>query len=123
MTCYASSVSAEDGDDGAAVVAGLLGVGLGALVTAALVSRPAPREMFERRLRERLAGRGVELAAANLARGPGAPVWILTLRLPAGLMTVQAPLPADADPLALPLADEVASRVAAYLMPYGAKVA
>lgn len=113
----------EERDHGAAIVAGLVGVGIGALVTAALLSRPNPREVFEQRLRERLSNFGVMLAAAHLARGPAAPVWVMTLRLPAGLMTVQAPLSADADPVALPLADEVASRVAAYLMPYGAKVA
>lgn len=122
---YNRSVSSEhDGNDaGAAITAGLVGLGLGALVTAALMSPPSPREAFEQRLRASLAQRGIALAAAELGRGLTAPVWVLTLRLPAGLMNVQAPVAPPADPVAPALADEIAQRIAAYLQPYGLQVA
>lgn len=57
--------------------ADVIGFGLGALVTAALRSRPSPREAFEQRLRASLAQRGITLAAAELGRGLTAPVWVL----------------------------------------------
>jgi hypothetical protein len=73
----------------------------------------SPRKAFEQRLRASLSQHGLALTAADLGGGSAAPAWLLTLRLPAGFWTVQAPAAPGADPLAPSLADNIACRVAA----------
>jgi hypothetical protein len=111
---------ASDDKFGAALAAGVVGLGLGALIGAAFANHPDPHTTFMNRLRQGLDPRGITLAAADLGRGVAGPVWVLTLRLPNGsLMNLQAPVDPGVAPLAPPLADAIAQRAIGYLHRYG----
>lgn len=110
----------DDNQSGTALAIGLVGVGAGALIGAALTNRPEPRAIFVNHLQRGLTPAGIVLAAANLGRGVTGPVWVLTLRLPTGsLLSLQAGVDPGIDPLEPHLGDAIAQRIVAYLRPYG----
>ena len=105
---------------GAALAAGLMGLGVGAIIGAALATQPDPHTVFMSRLREGLAPAGIGLVAADLGRGLLSPVWVLTLRLPNGnLMNLQAPVAPATNPLAPVLGDGIAQRIIGYFRSHG----
>ena len=106
----------SDDDKIGALAAGLVGLGVGALIGAALAAQPDPRAIFMSRLRTGLASAGIALVAADLGRGLVGPVWMLNLRLPDGsLMNLQAPVDPAVNPLTPILGDGIAHRVITYL--------
>ncbi|HEX2684968.1 MAG TPA: hypothetical protein VHN14_00035 [Kofleriaceae bacterium] len=113
-------MAVDDNENGTALAAGLVGVGAGALIGAALTNRPESRAIFATHLQRGLTPAGIVLAAANLGRSDTGPVWVLTLRLPTGsLLSLQAAVNPGIDPLEPDLGDAVAQRIIAYLRPYG----
>lgn len=102
---------------GDALAAGLIGLGLGLLVGAALTGgRPERRAASFARIRDRLQSAGLRLLAAEVARSADAAVWVLTLELPdQRVRTLQAPLRSGEDPDAAPVCDSVADRVIDYV--------
>jgi hypothetical protein len=110
----------DDHESGTPLAAGLVGLGAGALIGAALTHRPEPRAIFVNHLQEGLTPAGIALSAADLGRSDSGLVWVVTLRLPTGsLLTVQAAVDPGIDPLEPNLGDAIAQRIIAYLRPYG----
>ncbi len=110
----------DENEVGTALAAGLVGVGAGALIGAALTYRPEPRVIFAGHLQRCLTPAGIVLVAATLGRSVTGPVWVLTLRLPTGsLLSLQAAVDPGIDPLEPHLGDDIARRIIAYLRPYG----
>lgn len=117
---YTAVMPSDEDKPGAALAAGPVGLGMGALIGAALANRSDPYAMFVNRLRGKLAPAGLTLAAADLGQGSSGPVWLLTVRLlNENLMNLQAPVAPGALPLEPSLADTIAQRIITYLQPYG----
>jgi hypothetical protein len=113
-------MASDENKLGAALAAGLVGLGMGALIGAALTNRSDPHATFVNRLLGNLAPSGLTLAAADLGLGPTGQVWLLTVRLPNGnLMNLQAPIDPGVLPLEPSLADTIAQRIITYLQPRG----
>lgn len=106
--------------DGNKLGAGFVGLGVGALVGAALTSRSDRHAAFMNRLLATLAPAGISLVAADLGQDESGPVWLLTVRLSNGhLMNFQARVdPGDA-PLEPSQGERIAHRIITYLQPYG----
>lgn len=98
-----------------ALVKGLLGLGLGVLVGAA-ISSASQRNASKERLRARLAEGDVALLEADVGRQGDHSVWVLTVEVPnQGVLTVQAALLPGQDPHTYSTCDEVAKRVLQHL--------
>lgn len=113
-------MASDENKIGAALAAGLVGLGVGALIGAAFANQSDPHTTFMSRLQGGLAPAGIALAAADLGRGVSGPVWVLTLRLPDGsLMNLQAPVDPGVYALAPALGDAIAQRIIVYLRSHG----
>jgi hypothetical protein len=107
---------AKPGDNDA-LVAGVLGFGLGMLIAGAMSGNaPEQRTNFRSRLRETLANHYVDLVNAVVASGPAGREWRITMQLPdRRVLTVSAPLGPQQDALSVATCDEVSTRVLRYL--------
>lgn len=99
------------------IAAGLVGVGLGMLIGAAIASDSTnKRAIFTNSVRALLAARHVDLLGAELGRNAGQAIWLLTMRLPGGqVLTAHVPVGLSQEPLAPQTARSVADRVVAHL--------
>ncbi len=99
------------------IAVGLVGVGLGMLIGAAIASDSTnKRATFTNSVRALLAARHVDLLGAELGRNAGQAIWLLTMRLPGGqVLTAHVPVSPSQEPLAPQTARSVADRVVEHL--------
>lgn len=102
---------------GNSFAAGLLGLGWGSLVGAAVASGSPQRRLASSvLLTEKLKHAGIRLVAAELGRMPSGPAWVLTIETPdQQVMTLNVLLQAEQDPHSADTSEEIVSRVLRYL--------
>lgn len=107
--------------EGDALAAGVVGLGIGLLVGAAIVSNSSDRHaQFVGTLNTALMRRGIILRSANLGRDVTRPIWALTLRLPnQHIVSVHAPIDPPGDPLNTAFCEGMADQVMIWLRGQG----
>lgn len=107
---------------GNSFAAGLLGLGLGTFVGAAVAAgSPQRRKESSALLAEKLRRAGVGLVSAELGRTLSGPAWVLTIEASdKGVTTVNVSLLAEQDPHSAETAQEIVDRVLRYLHPSSA---
>jgi hypothetical protein len=113
VKAYAARVAGEE----KILMAGLVGIGIGVIVGAAIANNTAERSAaFSRSLSEYLAQRGIRLLASNLGRSGQGPVWVLTLQLPNDhVLTLNATVPGGMDAMASATSANIAARVVEHI--------
>lgn len=102
---------------GAALLGGAVGLGIGALLGAAMTAPRDRRVAFMAQLNDQLAGRGVTILSAELGRAEKGLVWLLGMELPnRAVLSVQAPLGlGTVDPYSIAVVNDLRDRIVEFL--------